>query len=92
MQLQVGGQAAFLMNTAVDSTGGNNGGSLFQYFNRFDYGLVAGGEIFPISGFFIGARINVSFNDVSQGGTHPNFIPGVNAKNNVVQVYTGWRF
>ena len=92
IQLHAGGQAAFLLNAKVDSTGGSSEGSLFDYFNRFDYGLVAGGEISPISGFFVGSRINVSFNSVSKEGNRPNFIPGINAKNNVVQVYAGWRF
>ena len=92
IQLHAGGQAAFLLNAKVDSTGGSSAGSLFDYFNRFDYGLVAGGEISPISGFFVGSRINVSFNGVSKDGNRPNFIPGIDAKNNVVQVYAGWRF
>lgn len=91
IQLHAGGQAAFLLNAKVDSTGGSNTGSLFDYFNRFDYGVVAGAEIYPFMGFFIGGRINVSLNDVSVGGTRPNFIPGIDAKNNVVQLYAGWR-
>ncbi len=95
-QVHAGGQIAFLLNAKVDSTGGNNNGSLFDYFNRFDYGLVGGAEVSPISGLFIGARINVSFNSVSKtapaGGYWPNFVPRVDAKNNVVQVYAGWRF
>ena len=94
IQLHVGGQAAFLLNANVDSTGSGSG-SLFDYFNRFDYGVVAGGEIYPFMGFFIGARINASLNNVNkeapQGGGWPNFIPRIDAKNNVVQVYVGWR-
>lgn len=90
IQLHVGGQAAFLLNANVDSTDSGSG-SLFDYFNRFDYGVVAGAEISPFMGFFIGGRINVSLNDVSVGGTRPNFIPGIDAKNNVVQFYVGWR-
>ena len=92
VQLHAGGQAAFLLNAKVDSSGGSSGGSLFDYFNRFDYGLVAGGEISPFSGFFVGSRINVSLNNVSKDVNRPGFIPGVDAKNNVVQVYAGWRF
>ena len=92
IQLHAGAQAAFLLNTGVDTTGNGSSGSLFNYLNRFDYGLVAGGEVRPIGGFFIGARINVSLNNVSKGGTRPNFIPGVDAKSNVTQVYAGWRF
>lgn len=90
VQVHVGGQAAFLLNANVDSTGSGSG-SLFDYFNRFDYGVVAGAEIRPFMGFFIGGRINISLNDVSVGGSRPNFIPAVNAKNNVVQLYAGWR-
>lgn len=95
-QVHAGGQAAFLLNASVDSTNGNNSGSLFDYFNRFDYGVVAGAEVSPISGLFIGARINVSFNSVNKeaplGGNWPNYIPRLDAKNNVVQLYAGWRF
>ncbi|MBK7562601.1 MAG: PorT family protein [Chitinophagaceae bacterium] len=91
IQLHAGGQMAFLLNASVDSTGSGSG-SLFDYFNRFDYGLAAGAEIYPFMGFFIGGRINISFNDISVGGIRPNFIPDINAKNNVVQLYAGWRF
>jgi hypothetical protein len=91
IQLHAGGQLAFLLNATVDSTG-TGSGSLFEYFKRFDYGLAAGLEVFPLKGLFVGARLNVGFNNVSQGGNAPDFIPGVDARNNVVQVYTGWRF
>jgi Outer membrane protein beta-barrel domain len=95
VQIHAGGQIAFLLNANVDSTGSGSG-SLFNYFNRFDYGLAAGAEIYPFKGLFIGGRINVSLNNVNKeaplGGNWPNFIPRVDAKNNVVQVYTGWRF
>jgi hypothetical protein len=95
VQVHAGGQLAFLLNANVDSTG-TASGSLFDYFKRFDYGVAAGVEIFPFKGFFVGGRINVSLNNVNEeappGGSWPNFIPRVNAKNNVVQLYTGWRF
>ena len=95
IQVQAGGQVAFLLNANVDSTGSGSG-SLFDYFKRFDYGLAGGVEIFPFMGFFIGGRINVSLNNANEeaplGGSWPNFIPRVNAKNNVVQLYAGWRF
>lgn len=95
-QLHVGGQAAFLLNAKVDSTNGNNSGSLFNYFNRFDYGLAGGMEVSPFLGLFIGGRVNISFNKVNKdapvGGNWPDFIPRLDAKNNVVQIYAGWRF
>ena len=52
-EVHLGGQAAFLMNAAVDSTGGS-GSSLFDYFNRFDYGVIGGLQIAPFKGLFIG--------------------------------------
>lgn len=95
-QVHAGGQAAFLMNAKVDSTGNNGTGSLFDYFNRFDYGLVGGLEVFPISGLFIGGRINISLHNMNKelplGGSSPNFIPKELIKNNVIQLYAGWRF
>lgn len=95
VQVHAGAQAAFLLNANVDSTGSGSG-SLFDYFKRFDYGVVGGAEIFPFKGFFIGGRINVSLNSANEeapvGGSWPNFIPRLDTKNNVVQLYTGWRF
>ena len=95
VQVHAGVQGAFLLNANVDSTGSGSG-SLFDYFKRFDYGLAGGIEIFPFKGFFIGGRMNISLNNVNEeaplGGSWPGFIPRVDAKNNVVQIYTGWRF
>ncbi len=91
LQIHAGGQLAFLLNAKVDSSGGG-GGSLFSYFNRFDYGIAGGIEVSPVLGFFIGGRVNAGLNNVNQGGGGPNFIPKVDVKNNVVQLYLGWRF
>ncbi len=96
-QVQVGGQAAFLLNAGVDSTGGSgNNGSLFDYFKRFDYGVVGGLEVSPLSGFFIGSRINISLRNLkknaSGGRSNPGFIPKDLIRNNVLQLYLGWRF
>lgn len=95
-EVHLGGQAAFLMNAAVDSAGGSGGGSLFDYFNRFDYGLAGGVQVSPFKGLFIGARFNVSLHDLNKelslGGSHPSFAAKELIKNNVLQLYTGWRF
>lgn len=95
VQLHAGGQIAFLLNANVDSTGPGSG-SLFDYFNKFEYGVAGGIELYPLKGFFAGGRINVSLNNVNKspppGGSWPDFIPRLDAKNNVVQLYTGWRF
>ncbi len=96
-EAHIGGQAAFLLNAGADSTG-NGGGenSLFDYLKRFDYGVVGGLEVSPVSGFFIGSRVNISLHnlkkEISGGGTGPNFIPKDLVRNNVLQVYLGWRF
>jgi hypothetical protein len=96
LQLHAGGQAAFLLNAKVDSSGGSNTSSLLNYFNKFDYGLVGGLEVSPLFGVFVGGRVNISFNKVNKdapaGGSWPNFIPRLDTKNNVVQLYAGWRF
>lgn len=81
----------------MDSSGGNNAGSLFDYFNRFDYGIAAGVQVSPISGLFVGARINVGLKNINEeqpvgGGSPPDFFPREFVKNNVVQIYAGWRF
>ncbi|MEI2756347.1 MAG: porin family protein [Chitinophagaceae bacterium] len=94
-EVHLGGQAAFLMNAAVDSTGGS-GSSLFNYFNRFDYGVIGGLQIAPFKGLFIGGRMNVSLHNLNKetptgGGSH-GFEPKEFIKNNVVQLYAGWRF
>lgn len=90
--IHAGPQIGFLLNAGVDSTG-NSGGSLLQYFNKFTYGVAAGAEVSPLFGLFFGARINVGLNNTNSGTNSgfPNFIPRADIKNNVVQVYAGWR-
>lgn len=102
VQLQVGGQVAFLLNAKADSS--VNGGSsnpyqsVMDYYNRFDYGFAGGIEIHPIAGLLIGARLNISLNDLYEQqpqGMYPAFIPNtsdVNLKNNVFQVFVGYIF
>lgn len=95
-EVHLGGQAAFLLNTGVDSSGGGGNSSLFDYFNRFDYGLVGGAQVSPFSGFFLGARFNVSLHNINKslplGGSSPDFVPRELIKNNVLQLFAGWRF
>lgn len=90
--IHVGPQIGYLLNAGVDSTG-NSGGSLLQYFNKFNLSLAAGAEVSPLFGLFFGARVNIGMNNTNEDPNpgNPNFIPRVNMKNNVVQVYAGWR-
>ncbi len=102
-QLQIGGQMAFLLNAKADSSnagsGGNGSGkSIMDLYNRFDYGYGGGIEVHPVSGLLIGARVNISlgnlYKDIASGasGSNPSFVPKVDIKNNVFQVYSGWAF
>ncbi|MBI5857650.1 MAG: PorT family protein [Sphingobacteriales bacterium] len=95
-EVHVGGQMALLLNAKVDSSGNSSSGTLLDYFNKFDYGVVGGVQVSPVSGLFIGSRINISLHNLNKelpiGGSNPNFVPKELIKNNVVQLYAGWRF
>lgn len=95
-QVHAGGQAAFLLNAEADSSGSSSNGSLFDYIKRFDYGVVGGLEVSPVSGFFVGSRVNISLRNLkkefSGSGNGPGFIPKNLVRNNVLQIYLGWRF
>jgi len=96
-EIHAGGQLAFLLNANADSSNNNgNSGSILDYFNRFDYGIVGGVQVSPFSGLFIGARINIGLKDINMEPQDyppfPNFELKEFVKNNVVQLYAGWRF
>jgi hypothetical protein len=101
VSIQAGFQMAFLLSAKADSstapsTGNAQADKIMDFYNRFDYGAAGGVEIHPFKGILIGARLNISFGDLyknpsSATGT-PNFFPTVDAKNNVVQVFAGYRF
>lgn len=100
VQIQLGAQMAFLVNTKVNESNGSTSGygKLMDYYNRIDYGLAGGLEIHPFKGLLVGARYNLSLGDlyknmeVTNTGTMPSFIPEVNVKNNVVNLFIGWHF
>lgn len=93
-EIHIGGQMAFLLNAQSDSTSSN--GTLFDYFNRFDYGVAGGFQVFPYKGLFLGARLNLSLHNLNKelviGSPIPSYIPKEFIKNNVLQLYAGWRF
>jgi hypothetical protein len=95
--IQLGGQMAYLLNAKVDSSngGGGTGSSIMDMYNRFDYGFGGGIEVHPYKGILIGARVNISLGSLykePEPGQQPSFIPSVDAKNNVFQLFAGWRF
>ena len=101
--VQAGAQIAFLINAKADSsndgsTSSNPYGAIMDYYNKFDYGFAAGIEVHPFKGLLIGARYNISLGNLYKDpssyppGTPPSFIPPVDVKNNVVQLFAGWIF
>jgi Outer membrane protein beta-barrel domain len=98
VSLLFGAQTSYLISAQADSTK-NSGGSgsynnIMELYNRIDYGYALGAEVHPIKGLIIGARYNVSlakiYKDI-QNFQPPSFT-SQDAKNNVVQVFAGWRF
>ena len=100
VQIQIGFQVAYLLNaTATESHAGSGSyDKLENYYNRFDYGLAGGIEIHPFKGLLFGGRYNLSLGNMyknlqtSAPGTVPSFIPSINVKNNVLNLYVGWHF
>ena len=101
--IQFGGQIAYLLNAKVDSTSSGGTGTGIPYpnildlYNRFDFGFGGGVEVHPVGGLLIGARLNISLSKLYDPkalttGNPTDFIPKVDVKNNVFQIYTGWRF
>lgn len=99
VQLQFGAQTAILISANADSTKNNSGAGgsyskIMDFYNRFDYGYALGAEIHPFKGLLIGARYNVSLAKVYkdlQSFQRPSFT-SADAKNNIVQLFAGWRF
>jgi hypothetical protein len=106
--IQFGGQMAYLLNAKADSSnetasssspygGSSPYGKMMDYYNKFDFGYGGGIEIHPLSGLLIGARVNISVSKLYDPGSYssgqsPSFIPKIDVKNNVFQIFTGWRF
>lgn len=104
-EIDLGGQTGYLLNAKADSsqpsTGNASADKLLNFYNRFDFGFGGGAEVHPIAGLIIGARYNISLTNLykqsyqGNGTTPPSFIPStsnINFKNNVVQLYLGYRF
>jgi hypothetical protein len=99
-QIQFGGQMAFLINAKADSTNSTGGssnpyGKMMDYYNKFDFGYGGGIEVHPFSGLLVGARLNISLTNLyktPEPGQDPSFIPTVDVKNNLFQIFAGWKF
>lgn len=100
ISIQFGGQLAFLINAKADSTKNTGGsgqyGNIMSFYNKFDFGYGGGVEVHPVGGLLIGARINISLANLYDPGSYssgssPSFIPKVDVKNNVFQIFAGWK-
>jgi Outer membrane protein beta-barrel domain len=105
VQIQVGTQIAYLMNAKVDSNKMSSGyapaDAIIDYYNRIDFGFSGGLEVRPFMGILVGARYNLSITNLytipssSSNQPPPSYIPNssdLNFKNNLVQLYVGYRF
>jgi hypothetical protein len=107
VQLQAGGQLAFLVGGKIDSASLSSLPSfpsvpslpfqkkMMDYYNKVDYGAAGGIEVYPFAGLLIGARYNISLGNLYKGDAgdpNPNFIPKVDVKNNVLQLFVGYKF
>lgn len=103
VQIQAGAQIAFLINANADSSVNDGSSNAYNrvadYYNKIDYGFAGGIELHPVAGLMIGARYNISLananKEITPGVPYPTFIPnleGSNLKNNVLQLFVGWRF
>ena len=102
--IQVGAQMAFLVNAKADTTSSSGAtnpySGIMDFYNKFDYGFAGGIEIHPFKGLLVGARYNISLGNLYKdpssyemnGGQPPSFIPAVDVKNNVLQIFAGWIF
>ncbi len=99
VQIQVGVQIAYLLNASVDSTSSTGNGSqndIIELYNRFDFGFGGGVEIHPFNFLVVGARLNLFYGQLYKEpdpeAPIPPFIPDIDAKNNLFQLYAGYKF
>lgn len=98
----MGAQIAFLVNAKADSmvnTSNTIYNKVEDYYNKIDYGFAGGIEVHPLAGLMIGARLNISLANankkISPGISYPAYIPnisGAKLRNNVLQIFAGWKF
>ncbi len=103
-EIQFGGYTSYLLSAKTDSSQMSTGNAMIDQelslYNRLDYGYGGGIEIHPVLGVLVGARYSVSlsnlFKQSSSGtGQAPAYYPSagnLNFKNNVVQIFVGYRF
>jgi hypothetical protein len=78
-----------------------------SFYNRFSYSIGGGVEVHPFKGLLVGARLNVGLTNlykvpdmstmtgmasITTMTAPPSFVPDVNIKSNLLQIYIGWKF
>lgn len=97
-QVQAGGQLAYLLNAEIDSTNSTGNITIDQaldLYNRLDFAVAGGLEFRPVKMLIVGARMNISLGRLykkSEEGQGYSFLPDIDAKNNLFQLYAGMRF
>jgi hypothetical protein len=99
-QIQIGPQTGYLLNakatTKNQSTGNATADQILSYYNRFDFGMSGGIEIHPFAGILVGARYTLSltnlYNVSFTNSSGAYYSPNIDFKNNVVQIFAGYRF
>ncbi|HXB29855.1 MAG TPA: porin family protein [Puia sp.] len=103
-QIYFGEEMAYLINATADSSNSSMPGmsgqynQILNYYNRFQFALGGGVEVHPIMGLLVGARINFSLTNLysvpssNSPSEPPSFVPTVNVKSNLFQIYAGWKF
>ena len=98
LQIQVGGQLAYLLNAEVDSTsstGNSSADKIINLTNRIDFGIGGGVEVHPIKMLVVGARMNLGLGKIFKApepGKEYSFIPDIDTRSNLFQLYAGIRF
>ena len=98
--LQVGGQMGFLLNAKKgNDSSGSTQTDIMDYYNKIDYGVAGGFEIYPFKGIILGSRINYSLgpmykrNESLPPGFPFPFNPNeVKGKSAVVNIFAGYKF
>lgn len=99
VQLQLGTQEGFLVSSKDSNGPGAKGTNPISAFNRFDFGLAGGIEVYPYTGFLVGLRYNLGLTNLIKrpDNNAANFFPfyqqynGYNARNGVFQVFIGYQ-
>lgn len=99
VQFQLGTQEGFLLSSKDSNGPGVKGTNPISAFNRFDFGLAGGIEIYPYTGFLVGLRYNLGLTNLIKrpDNNAANFFPfyqqynGYNVRNGVFQVFIGYQ-